>query len=84
MLTGPNGERRLAGAVGGPIIDGQLAFRVSGEVAASDGNSYNITRHEKADRRASETIRGKLLLTPDAIPGLRIVATYLHDRHQRG
>ena len=84
LLTGPNGERRLAGAVGGPIIDGQLAFRVSGEVAASDGNSYNITRHEKADRRASETIRGKLLLTPDAIPGLRIVATYLHDRHQRG
>lgn len=84
LLTGPNGERRLAGAVGGPIIDGQLAFRISGEVAASDGNNFNITRHEKSDRRAAETIRGKLLLTPDAIPGLRIVGTYLHDRHRRG
>ena len=29
-------------------------------------------------------MRGKLLFTPEVLPGLRIVATYVHDRHTRG
>ena len=84
LMTGPDGQRRLAGAIGGPILDGQLAFRIAGEIAASDGLVTNVTRKEDGDRRASETIRGKLLLTPEALPGLRVVGTFLHDRHRRG
>jgi iron complex outermembrane recepter protein len=84
LMTDKPGERRLGAALGGPIIDDQLAFRVSGEVVRADGLIFNTTTNQDADRRASETVRAKLLFTPDAIPGLRIVGTYMHDRHKRG
>ncbi|RZF59157.1 TonB-dependent receptor [Sphingomonas populi] len=84
LLTGPDGQRRAGAAIGGPIIDGQVAFRIAGEIARSDGLVYNTTLHRDGDRRVSETLRGKLLVTPDVLPNLRIGATYLHDRHQRG
>lgn len=84
MLTGPDGQRRAAAALGGPILGDQIAFRVAGEIARSDGLLYNTTLHRDADPRQSETLRGKLLFTPDAVPGLRVIATYMHDRHVRG
>ncbi len=84
LMTDQDGQRRAGAAIGGPIVDGQIAFRIAGEIARSDGLVYNVTTHRDGDARESETLRGKLLLTPDALPGLRIVATYLHDRHQRG
>jgi len=84
MLTGPDGQRRAAAALGGPILGDQIAFRLAGEIARSDGLLYNTTLHRDADPRQSETLRGKLLFTPDAVPGLRIIATYMHDRHVRG
>lgn len=84
LMTDMTGERRLGGAIGGPIIADQLAFRIAGEIVRSDGLIFNTTTNKDADRRESETFRGKLLFTPTAIPGLRVVATYMHDRHQRG
>jgi iron complex outermembrane receptor protein len=84
MMADKTGERRVGAAFGGPIIADQLAFRLAGEIARSDGLISNITTHRDGDRRRSETFRGKLLLTPDALPGLRVIATYMHDRHRRG
>ncbi len=84
MLTGPDGQRRAAAAIGGPLLGDQIAFRIAGEIARSDGLVYNRTLHRNADPRRSETLRGKLLFTPDALPGLRVIATYVHDRHKRG
>jgi outer membrane receptor protein involved in Fe transport len=84
LMTDQDGQRRAGAAIGGPIIDGQVAFRLAGEVARSDGLVYNASLHRDGDRRESETVRSKLLVTPAALPDLRIVATYLHDRHQRG
>jgi len=84
MMTDQTGERRFAAALGGPIVDRQVAFRVAGEVSRSDGLLLNRTLNQDGDRRRSETLRGKLRITPDAIPGLRILGTYAHDRHRRG
>lgn len=84
LITDQENQRRVGAAIGGPLVDGQVAFRLAGEVARADGLIYNVTTNRDADRRESETIRGKVLLTPDALPGLRIVATFMHDRHQRG
>lgn len=84
MLTGPDGQRRAGAAIGGPLLGDQIAFRLAGEVARTDGLVHNTTLHRDADARQSETLRAKLLVTPDALPGLRVVATYLHDRHVRG
>lgn len=83
-MTDKDGERRVGAAVGGPIVDGQIAFRLAGEVAGADGLIDNITLNANGGERRSETIRGKLLFTPDFLPGLRVVATYMHDRHRRG
>ena len=69
MLTGPDGQRRAAAVLGGPILGDQIAFRVAGEIARSDGLLYNATLHRDADPRQSETLRGKLLFTPDPCPG---------------
>lgn len=84
LLTDKDGQRRAGAAVGGPLIADQLAFRLAGEIARSDGLIRNVTLGKDGDERASETLRGKLLITPSALPGLRIVATYMHDRHKRG
>lgn len=84
LITDKDGQRRFGAAVGGPLVDGQVAFRLAGEVSRADGLIHNVTTHKDADRRESETVRAKLLLTPDFLPGLRIVATFMHDRHQRG
>ncbi|WP_157215796.1 TonB-dependent receptor [Flavisphingomonas formosensis] len=84
LLADKTGERRASAAIGGPIVDGQIAFRLAGEIARSDGLVRNVNAGGDADRRKSETLRGKLLFTPAAVPGLRVVATYMHDRHRRG
>ncbi|MEC3909750.1 TonB-dependent receptor [Sphingobium sp. CR2-8] len=84
LMTDKDGQRRVGAAIGGPLVDGQVAFRLAGEIARADGLIHNVTTHKDADRRESETIRAKLLLTPDFLPGLRVVATFMHDRHQRG
>lgn len=84
QITDSDGGRRIAGAIGGPIIGDQLAFRVSGEIARADGFAWNLTRAENYSPRESETIRGKLLYTPSWLPDLKIIAGYMHDRHLRG
>src|SRR5262249_30217793 len=66
------------------VIDDQLAFRIAGEIARADGLIRGINTHSNYSPRRSETIRGKLLYTPETLPGLRIVAGYMHDRHLRG
>lgn len=84
QATDKDNGRRIAGALGGPIVPDQIAFRVSGELARSDGFVYGVTIKDDFDKRRSETGRAKLLFTPTALPGLRIVAGYMHDRHKRG
>ncbi|PZU14707.1 MAG: TonB-dependent receptor [Sphingobium sp.] len=84
LMTDKDGQRRVGAAIGGPLVDGQVAFRLAGEISRADGLIHNVTTHKDADRRESETVRAKLLLTPDILPGLRVVATFMHDRHRRG
>lgn len=84
MIGDKDGQRRAAAAIGGPLRDGEIAFRVAGEIARADGLIKNVTINRDGDRRQSETLRAKLMITPAAIAGLKIIATFMHDRHQRG
>lgn len=84
QTTDADDGRRFAAAIGGPIIADQLAFRIAGEIARADGLIYGVNTHADYAARKSETIRGKLLFTPSALPGLKIIAGYMHDRHVRG
>lgn len=60
----------------GPLVDRQLAFRLSGEqVAGHKGITQTLPGTENLDHDTFRSIRGRLLFTPTAIPGLRIRAS---------
>lgn len=69
-------DRSIAFAVGGPLIDDVLAFRIAVEHSDDDGFIYNPTRHEDADAAEMTSARVKLLFTPTEHFTLR--GTYTH------
>jgi outer membrane receptor protein involved in Fe transport len=75
-------EGAVAG--GGPIIDGQLAFRIACEYTRSDGYTTNPVRKEDDYGRVRfGLIRGKLRLEPKFLPDYRsILGVTYTDRHQ--
>lgn len=74
----------FAAAVGGPLIPGELAFRVAAEKRDSDAYVHNITRDEPEAAIDSVMIRGKLLWTPSALDGFEARASYTHFERQGG
>jgi iron complex outermembrane receptor protein len=62
-------DRAFAFAGGGPLIEDQLAFRISAEKRDSDGFTQNTTRNAPEDPIDTLTVRTKLLWTPIALPG---------------
>jgi len=84
LQGGENGERELAIAVGGGLVEDQLAFRFSGEKTETDGFNTNITRNEPADHREDELYRLKFLLEPNALPGFSAQLSFTHATSVRG
>ncbi|MEM7491972.1 MAG: TonB-dependent receptor [Pseudomonadota bacterium] len=80
---GTENTYELSGAVGGPIIEDQLAFRLSGQITESDGF---IERLDGSDGDAEETtvLRGKLRFTPTALPNLQIDLTGIYSDEEDG
>lgn len=74
----------FAAAIGGPIIPGELAFRVAAEKRDSDGSIRNVTRRTGENRNDSVLLRGKLLWTPSALPGFEARASYTHLDREGG
>ncbi|MCC7268308.1 MAG: TonB-dependent receptor [Caulobacteraceae bacterium] len=77
-------EQAFAAAGGGPIVADQLAFRLAVEDRHAEGFVYNTTRKADESPMDSTTIRGKLLITPSALPDLRIRAGWTHDERTGG
>ena len=84
LLSEKGGGRRAGMALGGPVVQDQLAFRISGEASKSNGFLRNPTTGRYADRRRALTMRGKVLINPDAVPKLSVLAAVTHDMHERG
>ncbi|MEM1086624.1 MAG: TonB-dependent receptor [Pseudomonadota bacterium] len=76
IYTTEENGKAIAGAVGGPIIEDQVAFRFAGERRQSDGFSTNTFLGVPSDPIEAESIRTKLLIEPDAIPGLEVLLSY--------
>ncbi|WP_309612008.1 TonB-dependent receptor domain-containing protein [Sphingomonas sp.] len=79
LIVGDARTRQASAVVSGPIVSGQLAFRVAGDVRRSRTSS-EITDSADADpnRDDSSNFRAKLLLTPSASPGTRIELIAAH------
>lgn len=68
---------RGSAALGGPLIEDQLAFRIAGDYARSDGfiDNPNLGADE-ADEDETTTARAKLLFTPNGLQGFSATASY--------
>lgn len=82
-IVGDARTRQLSAAASGPIVDGQLALRVSGDVRRSrtssdlGGDLAGLSRAQ-LNRDEYGVVRAKLLARPHAIPDLRLLLTYAH------
>lgn len=74
----------FAGAIGGPIIEDQVAFRIAGERRESDGFSTNTFLGIPSDPVEAESLRAKLLIEPEAIPGLEVLLSYSNQKSSDG
>ncbi|WP_068079902.1 TonB-dependent receptor [Novosphingobium rosa] len=77
-------QRTFSAAVGGPIVPGELAFRLAVEHRADRGIIHNIVRGGYDDRLNSLNLRGKLLWTPGALPDLTVKLGYNRVRRAGG
>ncbi len=85
LTYGERGLREYSGAIGGPIADDTLAFRISVNSIASDGavtnTFYGDDEWARTDR---QTYRGKLLFTPQALPEFSALLSFTHLRQDDG
>jgi outer membrane receptor protein involved in Fe transport len=83
-ILGQLRTRQLSASASGPIVDGQVAWRVAGDYRDSRTSSRLTDRIEGADPNHVEygLLRAKLLATPAALPGWRIELTYTHSQSQ--
>ncbi|MEM6909359.1 MAG: TonB-dependent receptor [Pseudomonadota bacterium] len=78
------GTLQTAGAISGPIIADQLAFRVSADYQESDGFITDTFSGDRFDFRESLTLRGRLLFQPEAISGLSALLTMEYNDRLNG
>ncbi|MBZ6378537.1 hypothetical protein B5C34_12380 [Pacificimonas flava] len=71
-------EFQVSAAGGGPLVEDELAFRVSADFRDERGLIYNPTRDEYSDALEAVNLRGKLRWTPEALPGFDAVLSYTH------
>jgi outer membrane receptor protein involved in Fe transport len=77
--------RTIAIAGGGPIIEDQVAFRLSAEDHHVDGIIRNETRGDRSDRADDQVLRGKLLFKPKAFDDrFEVLLTASSNRHTGG
>ena len=83
LTAGDNGQKEIGVAIGGGLIEDELAFRFSGEKKEFGGYNENLTRNETSDFHDDETYRLKLLYQPSAIPAFsaQLGYTYVNSRY---
>ncbi|MEM1289700.1 MAG: TonB-dependent receptor [Pseudomonadota bacterium] len=69
-LAAELGTRQVSGAVSGPILDDQVAFRIAADYFEDEG-SIDLADGQDYDFTEALSLRGKLLVEPDILPGLR-------------
>jgi len=63
---GDDQYRRIRASIAGPLVDGVLAYRVSGSYTKRDGQFYNSRLNEDTNDLNRASGRGQLLFTPSS------------------
>ncbi|WP_249720350.1 TonB-dependent receptor [Pseudoxanthomonas japonensis] len=77
LLSDPS-DQRVSFAAGGPLVEGELGVRLAAERRNFDGFVDNPTRGTGEDALDSTLVRGKILWTPSALPGLTARLSFNH------
>ena len=85
VIVGQSQRRQASAVISAPLVQDQLAFRLSGDVYRSHSSTTmegpTVGIHDlNIDRYW--TVRAKLLAEPREIPGLKILTTYAHTHAQ--
>lgn len=84
-IVGQSRRRQASAVVSEPLIGDQLAFRLSGDVyrsVSSTKMSGPVAGVSDINPDRYWTGRAKLLAEPRAIPGLRVLTTFVHSHSQ--
>lgn len=88
IVEGTIGTNDLYGAgfvLNAPIVAGQSAFRISGyKTEQNRGISYSDPYNAQLSDDAYDTLRGKLLIEPDSLPGFSALFTVARTTDQPG
>jgi iron complex outermembrane recepter protein len=84
ILWTEHDDRTFSAAIGVPIVQDELGFRISAERRADRGLIRNVTRGGYDDSLRTLNLRGKLKWTPSALPGLDVQASYNRVRRDGG
>lgn len=84
MSYGNYNNMRLEGAVGGPLIDDKLLFRIAGFVETRDGYGKNIVTGRDVDDREARGIRGTIVFQPTGDIKATIIGEYYKQRDHGG
>lgn len=84
LQIGDRSARQASLALTGPIVEDQLAFRISGDIRRdlTDSELTSPVPGIDPNRDDFESYRVKLLVTPAQAPDLEILATYSGNRSQ--
>ncbi|WP_068090009.1 TonB-dependent receptor [Novosphingobium rosa] len=77
--VGNMGLREGKASLTGPLIDGKLAFRLSGYYSEMDGSYKNLYNGQYQNGRQGEGLRGQLLFTPNEKLTVRLIAAWNHQ-----
>ncbi|MEM6536753.1 MAG: TonB-dependent receptor [Pseudomonadota bacterium] len=78
------GTRQYSGVVSGPIIDDQLAFRISADFQETDGSIIDGFTGDDDNFQDNVTLRGRLLLEPDFLDSLSALFTVEYSDREVG
>jgi outer membrane receptor protein involved in Fe transport len=81
-IVGEYRRRQLSAAVSVPLVDDQLAVRFAGDLYRSHASDLMIGPIVGADLNIDDfsLARVKLRAEPHALPGLRVLVTYVHQK----
>jgi outer membrane receptor protein involved in Fe transport len=83
-IVGGDRRRQLSIAASAPLVDDQLAVRVAADLYRSHASDLMIGPVVGANLNLDNygTARVKLRAEPRAVPGLRVLATYVHEKSE--
>jgi iron complex outermembrane receptor protein len=84
-MVGNQGQRQLSALVSGPVVDGEMAFRVAVDRASSKSFVQGFTGYQDVGDPGefdTRSARAKLLFKPNSMSGFRTLITAAHTEYR--